>query len=60
MKKIPFLLSTLVLSCPLLATTDPLIPPSMVTKKGGAVYIEPPMVTVPGGEFQMGGGKPYM
>jgi formylglycine-generating enzyme required for sulfatase activity len=24
------------------------------------VYIEPPMVTVPGGEFQMGGGKPYM
>ena len=25
-----------------------------------AAYIEPPMVTVPGGEFQMGGGKPYM
>ncbi|MCV2421647.1 SUMF1/EgtB/PvdO family nonheme iron enzyme [Paucibacter sp. DJ2R-2] len=25
-----------------------------------AAYIEPPMVTVPSGEFQMGGGKPYM
>ncbi len=25
-----------------------------------AAYIEPPMVTVPGGEFHMGGGKPYM
>ncbi|MCV2359595.1 SUMF1/EgtB/PvdO family nonheme iron enzyme [Paucibacter sp. TC2R-5] len=25
-----------------------------------AAYIEPPMVAVPGGEFQMGGGKPYM
>jgi formylglycine-generating enzyme required for sulfatase activity len=25
-----------------------------------AAYIEPPMVTVSGGEFQMGGGKPYM
>ncbi|WP_295754765.1 SUMF1/EgtB/PvdO family nonheme iron enzyme [Undibacterium sp.] len=60
MKKILSLLSLLVLTDPLLAAADPLTPPSMVTKKGGAVYIEPPMVTVPGGEFQMGGGKPYM
>nr|WP_314857749.1 SUMF1/EgtB/PvdO family nonheme iron enzyme [uncultured Undibacterium sp.] len=60
MKTIFSLLSMLVLNDPLLAATDPLIQPSKVTKKGGVAYIEPPMVTVPGGEFQMGGGKPYM
>ena len=60
MKKILSLLSTLLLNGPLWAATDPLVPPSMVTKKGAAAYIEPPMVTVPGGQFHMGGGKPYM
>lgn len=60
MKKIFSLLSMLVLNDQLLAATDPLPSPSTVTKKRAAIYIEPPMVTVPGGEFQMGGGKPYM
>ena len=59
MQKLFSLLSMLVLSDPLLAATNSLTQPSTVTKKGGAVYIEPPMVTVPGGEFQMGGGKLY-
>jgi len=60
MKIIFSFLSILALNDQLLAATDPLPSPSTVSKKRTTVYIEPPMVTVPGGEFQMGGGKPYM
>lgn len=59
-KKSLALLSLLVLNDPLLAANEPLPLPSMATIEAGTVYIEPPMVTVPGGEFHMGGGKPYM
>lgn len=58
MKKLFPLLSMLVMSNQLLAATDPQHSPSSPVRKGVAAFIEPPMVTVPGGEYQMGGGKP--